>query len=185
MQQYGLSDLLGRIERESKCIQWALAGLQGQSKRLFIERRMASLKTSYARLNERQAEQETELLAAVKPTSVFPPAVEPQEQKREDTSVKSRDAMSQARKQARLSYATWIYAMTRMPVGPAQAKVATRCFQKLEAYHSQLKEIVGEDQATEILTEVFNEVHAAMAGEQPVEAEQEQREMVGVEAQLE
>lgn len=183
MMNYGMSDLLGRIERDTQCIQWALVGrLNGQSKRIFIDRRMASLKSSYAKLNGLSEAQETELLASVKlPISLFPttPAAPQEQQQKEDTEVKSREQMALERKNAQLTYAAWLYAVTRLPIGTAQAKVAVSCFGKIQKYYNELTEIMGENQAEETLAEIMAEVHAA---DQAVE---EQEKPVMVAEQLE
>lgn len=168
-----ISDLLGRIEQETKCIQWAITELKGQAQRIFIDRRMKNLKNNYARLSS--TEQETEILATVK---LSPHNVQSQPQKAK-AELQSKAEMARMREQAKMHYATWLFAATKLTVSQAQTRITTDCFEKLQAYHQQLKEIAGEEQAFTLLAEIMGEVHAATA-----EAEQEKPAMGEIIEQL-
>ena len=153
-----LSNLQGKIERENARIQWAInnLSLDLKSKRIFVNRRLQALRQTHEELRQftRFAAGATEIVPAVKlPVSPIPQWKGP--------TMKSRETMAQERKNAQLSYATWLYAVTKLPPGQSQIKVATSCFRKLQGYSDELKEIVGEREAEKIIGEIFAEVHQA------------------------
>lgn len=61
-----LADLMSKIQREAACIQWAINGLHGRTKRIFISRRLQAIKWSYQQLSHLDQERATGLLAAIR-----------------------------------------------------------------------------------------------------------------------
>jgi hypothetical protein len=49
-----------------------------------------------------------------------------------------------------------VWALTGLASGTAQHAFITARFRRMDAYHKQLSELVGEEQATDVLCEVFD-----------------------------
>ena len=64
--QSKLADLMSKIQREAELIQWALQGLHGRTKRIFISRRLRAIKWSYQQLSTLDQERVTALMAAIR-----------------------------------------------------------------------------------------------------------------------
>lgn len=171
MMNNGLADLVTRIERDNERIEFAInsLSLDLETKRRFVNRRIEARRDAYEQIRQLTSN-ETEIVPAVKP--------------QKGQMMQSREDMARARKNARLSYATWLFAVTRMQPGPGQVKIATSCFKRLGRYYDQLKEIIGEEQAEEALGALFNEVHEVAAMQAEAERAQPVIELQGVRAQL-
>ncbi len=68
----------------------------------------------------------------------------------------SESEIARLRAQLEQEHAASVWALTGLSSGTAQHAFITARFRRMDACHQRLSELVGEEQATEVLCEVFD-----------------------------
>ena len=68
----------------------------------------------------------------------------------------SESEIARLRAQLEREHEASVWALTGLASGAAQHAFITARFRRMDAYHQQLSKLVGEEQATDVLCEIFD-----------------------------
>ena len=68
----------------------------------------------------------------------------------------SESEIARLRAQLEREHEASVWALTGLASGTAQHAFITARFRRMDTYHKQLSELVGEEQATDVLCEIFD-----------------------------